>query len=94
MNAVQGSVFGGGKPTNDAEEPVDERLKGIEPKMIELVMNEVCLCKKKLCCLTLVIKLLRVLFSIFKKSNKSSKSKYHVLMGRFCTMSELTKWKC
>ena len=48
MNAVQGSVFGGGKPTNVAEEPVDERLKGIEPKMIELVMNEVCLCKKKI----------------------------------------------
>ena len=47
MNAVQRSVFGGGKSsTNDAEEPVDERLKGIEPKMIELVMNEVCFCKK------------------------------------------------
>lgn len=42
MNAVQRSVFGGGKPsTNDTEEPVDERLKGIEPKMIELVMNEI-----------------------------------------------------
>jgi hypothetical protein len=27
MNAVQRSVFGGEKPTNDAEEPVDERLK-------------------------------------------------------------------
>jgi hypothetical protein len=48
MNAVQRSVFGGEKPTNDTEEPVDERLKGIEPKMIELVMNEVCLCKKKI----------------------------------------------
>lgn len=47
MNAVQRSVFGGGKSsTNDTEEPVDERLKGIEPKMIELVMNEVCFCKK------------------------------------------------
>ena len=48
MNAVQRSVFGGEKPTNDAEEPVDERLKGIEPKMIELVMNEVCLYVKRI----------------------------------------------
>lgn len=43
MNAVTKSVFGGGKPSgsNNTEEPTDERLKGIEPKMIELVMNEI-----------------------------------------------------
>ncbi|XP_048248695.1 fidgetin-like protein 1 isoform X1 [Haliotis rufescens] len=32
---------GGGKGSSECEEPVDERLKGIEPKMIELIMNEV-----------------------------------------------------
>ena len=63
MNAVQGSVFGGEKPTNDAEEPVDERLKGIEPKMIELVMNEVCFCKKNYAVWP-VIKLLRVVLNL------------------------------
>ncbi|KAJ8318366.1 hypothetical protein KUTeg_003457 [Tegillarca granosa] len=54
INAVQKSIFGkntsrtntGGSGTSAgsgdvSEEPVDERLKGIEPKMIELVMNEV-----------------------------------------------------
>lgn len=54
INAVQKSIFGksasrantggmgGSAGSGDGnEEPVDERLKGIEPKMIELVMNEV-----------------------------------------------------
>ncbi|XP_069123454.1 fidgetin-like protein 1 isoform X2 [Argopecten irradians] len=43
MNKVQKSVFGKGASSNAAssDEPEDERLKGIEPKMIELVMNEI-----------------------------------------------------
>ncbi|OWF49243.1 Fidgetin-like protein 1 [Mizuhopecten yessoensis] len=43
MNKVQKSVFGKGTSPSSAssDEPEDERLKGIEPKMIELVMNEI-----------------------------------------------------
>lgn len=43
MNKIQKSVFGKGASTSSSksDEPEDERLKGIEPKMIELVMNEV-----------------------------------------------------
>ncbi|XP_033735185.1 fidgetin-like protein 1 [Pecten maximus] len=43
MNKVQKSVFGKGASSSSAssDEPEDERLKGIEPKMIELVMNEI-----------------------------------------------------
>jgi hypothetical protein len=29
------------KPTNGAEEPIDDRLKNIDPKMIESIKNEV-----------------------------------------------------
>ena len=52
MNAVTRAVLqkggGGSGPATsggsmDGEEVVDERLKGIEPKMIELIMNEVML---------------------------------------------------
>ncbi|XP_067673584.1 fidgetin-like protein 1 isoform X2 [Haliotis asinina] len=32
---------GSGKVSDESDEPVDERLKGIEPKMIELIMNEI-----------------------------------------------------
>ncbi|XP_060085132.1 fidgetin-like protein 1 [Ylistrum balloti] len=42
MNKVQKSVFGKGtSASSSSDEPEDERLKGIEPKMIELVMNEI-----------------------------------------------------
>ncbi|KAK3091009.1 hypothetical protein FSP39_016432 [Pinctada imbricata] len=47
MNAVSKSIFNkggsnsGGSGSGAGDEPVDERLKGIEPKMIELIMNEI-----------------------------------------------------
>lgn len=43
MNAVQRSVVGRQSTSGGGrdDEPVDERLKGIEPKMIELISNEV-----------------------------------------------------
>lgn len=31
------------KPANGAEEPIDDRLKNIDPKMIESIKNEVCI---------------------------------------------------
>ncbi|KAL5018966.1 hypothetical protein ScPMuIL_004688 [Solemya velum] len=43
MNAVQRSVVGRQSTSGGGrdDEPVDERLKGIEPKMIELISNEI-----------------------------------------------------
>lgn len=45
INAITRSVLGKNGEKN--EEVTDERLKGIEPKMIELIMNEVILVFEK-----------------------------------------------
>lgn len=45
IKAITRSVLGNNGEKN--EEVTDERLKGIEPKMIELIMNEVILVFEK-----------------------------------------------
>lgn len=57
------AVFGGGGNSRgctggSGEEPVDERLKGIEPKMIELVMNEVYQLQYFIDCILILIQII------------------------------------